>query len=200
MKRFTSILGMIAAVVAALLVVQPATAGAARQGVNVGPMTFAYTDDGVKVDMTSGKVQQVGDQLLFSNAQGKVKNRVPLAVKNPQNGTSVPLEAKVAANGKSVVLKPQAVAKKKGLKYQPLKTKINKDQANAQMNYVFQRNAACIGGAALVGALIGFFFIVGWIIGAAIGAAVGVAQCGSGYFNGRYAGETLRAFQIWWGK
>ncbi|WP_448223289.1 hypothetical protein [Gordonia iterans] len=192
MKRVVSILGMLAAAVVALLVVPVGTAGATpAHAVDLGPVQVELVDGAIALSVTSGAVKQVGNELELTNARGVVKNRIPLSVTTSDRKT-YPLRANVAADGKSVHFSPAALPKR------PLPKPKNKEQAYNQMMKLWNQNAACVGPAAAVGALIGLFFIVGWIVGGLIGAYVGLENCGRGVWGDRYRGETVRAFWKWW--
>lgn len=200
MKRIVSMFGILTAAVVALLVIPVATAGAepaqsapSAQTFNLGPVQLALGGDAIEVTMNSGAVKQVGNDLVLSNAQGVVKERVPLTVRTA-DGQSYALGANVAADGKSARLVPNDVK----LPNRPLKQPRSKEQAYNNMMKLWDQNAACVAPAAAVGALIGLFFIVGWIVGGLIGAYVGLDNCGRGVWGDRYHGETIRAFWTWW--
>ncbi|MFT3900880.1 MAG: hypothetical protein QM728_11650 [Gordonia sp. (in: high G+C Gram-positive bacteria)] len=199
MRRLASILGLLAAAVAALMVVQPASAGA-QPATNVGKPTFAVTPDNqaIVVSVTSGSIKRVGDELVVNDARG-AKTRVPLTVKNS------PISARVAADNKSAVLKPMGYHEVLTYK-RPLPRPMNKGQAWYQLNALANQNWGCAAGptavGAIIGALVGIFLILAWPIttpiGAAIGAYVGYQNCGRGRWMDRYRGETIRAFWRWW--
>ncbi|MFT4200989.1 hypothetical protein [Gordonia sp. (in: high G+C Gram-positive bacteria)] len=200
MKRLALILGMLAAAVAALMVVQPAMAGAQPPTISAGPVhvSLVNNDTAIAIKTTDGTINRVGNELQFMNSKGSVKGRVPLAQRI--EGTTVPVEVNLASDAKSATLTPHQVA----LPRRPLPRPRNKGEAWGQLNYLWGQNAGCVGPPALVGAIIGFFvgfIIFGWIttpIGAAIGAYIGLDNCGRGRWGDRYHGETIRAFWRWW--
>ncbi|NNG98661.1 DUF456 domain-containing protein [Gordonia araii] len=194
---------MLAAAVAALLVVEPATAGARTPVIDTGPAQVSLTKDmqAVSLKVGSGSIKQVGNELLLMNSKGAVKSRVPLTVK--AEGKTAPLRAQIASDAKSAELKPFGYHP--ALTYRrPLPRPRNKGQAWDQMNALANQNWGCAAPSTLVGGLIGLlvgFIILGWItvpIGAAIGAYVGYDNCGRGRWGDRYRSETIRAFWRWW--
>lgn len=207
MKRFALILVMLAAGVVALLVIPSGTAYAApavtasRASLDAGvaKASLAGADYGtILVELTNGSsFVSSGTSLDVVDAAGRTTERIDLANFRAADQT-VPLTAKVSADRHSVALVPQVdrhtVAKKK--------KRLTKAQAYDDMIKKANNNWSCAApsviGGAVIGGLIGLFFIVGWIIGAGIGAVVGAnigyGNCG----KGAKRGETVRAFWTWW--
>lgn len=207
MKRFASILGLLAAGVIALLVIPTGTAYAApadttsRPALDAGvaKVSLVGADYGtILVKLTDGSVfARTGDVLRVVDASGVTTERIDLRHVKAADRV-VPMTAKVSAEGTEVELVPQVarhnVAKKK--------QRLTKAQAYNDMIAKANNNWSCAAptviAGAVIGGLIGLFFIVGWILGAGIGAVVGANM---GYGNcgkGSKRGETVRAFWTWW--
>lgn len=207
MRRFASILGLLAAAVITLLVVPAGTAHAepvaSRTALDAGAakVSLGGADYGsIIVELAKGSVfQQSGDSLNVVNAAGVTTERIDL--KNFAAADQVvPLKAALSADKTVVELLPQVakndVAKKKKPK------RLTKAQAYDDMIRKANNNWSCAApsviAGAVIGGLIGLFFIVGWIIGAGIGAVIGAdigyGNCG----KGKAKGETVRAFWTWW--
>ncbi|QKT08263.1 hypothetical protein HUN08_14435 [Gordonia sp. X0973] len=201
MKRFTLILGMLAAAVAALLVIPVGTAGAQPlPSVDTGPVRVSVIGDAVRVNVVSGSIARVGSELRLVNPAGVVKDRVPLRIQT-RTGQTYPVQARVAADAKSAVLTPIGRREAADPFRRPLPRPKNKGQAWGQLNYLANQNWGCASGPTAIGALIGallFFLIIPIAIGAAIGAYIGYDNCGRGRWGDRYHGETIRAFWTWW--
>jgi len=187
MNRITSVLGMLAAAVAALLVVPLGTANAAPAAVKAGDAQISLVNDyqTVSVKLHNSVFRQQGDSLAIVNSLGKTTDRIPLVVKS--EGKSVPVSARVAADRKSAELTPHFT------KTQVAKHNVKgmtKAQAYNDLVNKANKNFNCALPAIAVGAIIGFFvFFVGWVIGGLIGAYIGYSNCGGG--------ETIRAGQRW---
>lgn len=186
MKRYSTLLAVFTAFLAALLVVPLGTAHAApatSQKLTVGDATATIAPNGGQATIA------LRDGTFVKNA---AKNEIYVRNGNGQITEIIPMgsaKSTVSADAKSVVLTgaPQAhsVAKQDVAK----KKKLTKPQAWDRMVYQLNKDLNCAAPAIIVGAIIGLFFIVGWIIGGLIGAFVGYSNCSNG--------KAIRDIQTW---
>ncbi|NDK91620.1 hypothetical protein GYA93_18850 [Gordonia desulfuricans] len=206
MRRFASILGLLAAAMVTLLVVPSGTAhadpAASRAALNGGAakVSLGGADYGsIIVELAHGShFRQAGNSLHVVNASGVTTETIDLAHFAAADQV-VPLKATLSADGTVADLVPQAtrheVANKKP-------QRLTKAQAYDDMIRKANNNWSCAAptviAGAVIGGLIGLFVIVGWVIGAGIGAVIGAdigyGNCG----KGKAKGETVRAFWTWW--
>ncbi len=191
MKRINSVLGMLAAAVAALLIVPLGTAAAApRAGLTAGDVHASVTgadSQTVSLRLAKGTFTTVGSTLKVANAQGVTTETINL---NHKVGAQVvPLRASVSKDHQSVDLSPM-------VKQHRRQVSSTKDKAWNDLMMKANRNWPCAAPATIIGFVIGLF-IPFWIVtlplATAIGAYIGYSNCGVG----KARGETVRAFNTW---
>ncbi|MDL9937872.1 DUF456 domain-containing protein [Gordonia sp. ABSL1-1] len=190
MRKVTTLLGLLAAFVVALLLVPVGTAGASPvRSVNTGASNVEIAPNGESITVTlrDGKFvpNQAANEVRVVNARGQVTETVPLTLKSA-NGQVVHVASALSADGKSAkftALDRQPVAKKKS-------KRMTKEQAYMKMMYQLNKDWPCAAPYVIGGLIIGFFVIVGWIIGGLIGAYIGYTTCNHG--------AAWRAAVNWW--
>lgn len=180
MRFVTSTLGVVAAVVVALLVVPMGTAGAAPlRSVATPGATVAVAADGgsFTVTLRDGRFvpSPASNEVKVVDSRGKLVETVPLAPVS--QGKVVRIGSVLSADHKTATFSSSArqVAAKT-----PVAKRMTKDQAYMKMMYQLNKDWPCAAPYIIGGLIIGFFFIVGWIIGGLIGAYIGYTTCNHG--------------------